>query len=286
MNFKPLKFEWQNVKDFDPLIIRHQMTQSSMTVINNCEFKDQDEFLTWIRRLGNTMEFAYTKTNYESVSTINNSKNSVLFPQAGRIWNNIPAGDWHLDVVFTDPSPEFAVLYCETTPEDLGSTWFCDGHLAFNNISPSLANILKQLSITHYRQPKSRYTQEGWEKEYFNSNLESFGLKELQNLKAWLITAMQRATKPLIQKDQIGRECIYISPSKAVKFDGMTEEESQPLIKFLADHLTIPEHIYQHQWKKNQMVLWSNIRFNHYGVYDYHGLDRVLWRTYLSYQTP
>ena len=143
MNFKPLKFEWQNVKDFDPLIIRHQMTQSSMTVINNCEFKDQDEFLTWIRRLGNTMEFAYTKTNYESVSTINNSKNSVLFPQAGRIWNNIPAGDWHLDVVFTDPSPEFAVLYCETTPEDLGSTWFCDGHLAFNNISPSLANILK-----------------------------------------------------------------------------------------------------------------------------------------------
>lgn len=287
MNFKPLIVEWDDANTIDPIILRQQLTSSAMLIVNNCKFTDKTEFLTWLGKLGPTQEFPYTKTHFEGVSTVNNSDsvNPVIFPQAGREWNNMPAGDWHLDVVFTDKSPEFTCLYGKVIPPNLGGTWFSDSHYALSKLSPKYIDFLRTLEVVHYRQPKSRYTQKGWEREYFKGDIESLGLKELQNLKSWLSTAFQNSTKPLIQVDSLGREYIYISPSKCVQFAGYTEEESQPIIDFLGRHLSTPEFVYQHQWQQDQLVIWSNGRFNHYGVFDYRGFDRILWRSYLGYLT-
>lgn len=284
MNFKPLELDWQDAKSIDPLFLREQLAEASVLIVNNCEFKTKEEFSSWLSRMGPLEDFAYTKTQYEQVSTINNSDgiNPVIFPQAGRTWNNMPTGDWHLDFIFKDPWPEYTCLYGQTIPNKLGNTWFADGHLALNSLSKVFADFLRTLQAIHYRQPKSRYTQKGWELEYFNNNLEGMGLRELQNVKAWFLTALQHSTKPVIQQDKFSREFICVSPSKCVHFEGMTEEESKPIIDFLEHHITLPEHIYQHQWKKDQLVIWTTARFNHYGVYDYHGYDRVLWRSYLK----
>ena len=231
MNLKPYELDWQDANNILSSDIREELTRAGVLIVNNCEFKDQEEFAAWLSQLGQLDEFAYTKTKFERVSTINNSDdvNPVIFPQAGRTWNNIPAGDWHLDFIFKDDQPEFTCLYGKTIPVGLGNTWLADGHLALQNLSTVFVNFLRTLNATHYRQPKSRYTQKGWELEYFNGDLESLGLKELQNVKAWLLTAFQHSTKPAIQQDKYGREFIAISPSKCVQFEGMTEEESQPI---------------------------------------------------------
>ncbi|RPI45625.1 MAG: TauD/TfdA family dioxygenase, partial [Betaproteobacteria bacterium] len=56
---------------------------------------------------------------------------------------------------------------------------------------------------------------------------------------------------------ETGRKAIYLG-EKVRRFDGMTEEESRPLIEFLNRHATRPEFVYRHQWQAHDIVLWDN----------------------------
>ena len=258
------------------------LAENTITVISDCGFADQSQFLEWCSSFAEPSKFAYTKTDFEAVSTINYSKNqTVIYPQAGTRWNGHPQGDWHQDVVFADPRPQFTVLYANLAVPQHGATWFADTHQAYCDLSAGYKKLLQNLEIIHYRQPNKRYTQRNWEQEYLDNNLEKLSIKDLNNLKVWFETAFQQTQRPVLAKDTAGNTCIYLSPSKAVQFADWTEEESRPLIDFLAVHMTRPEYIYQHQWQNGQAVIWSNNRYLHYGVYDYQGYDRELWRCHL-----
>ena len=240
-----------------------------LLVLDDCGFENKNDFLNYLESLGNVLSFAYTSTDKEAVSIIDN--HGKLMPQAGALWNEKPAGDWHIDTVFTEEYPEFGFLYAQEVPDtNVGSTWFADSRLAIKDLSSEFLACLRDLKIIHYRQPNKRYTQEAWEKHYKCPSANT------------LDTAFQRSTRPLIMKDHNGHEYIMLSPSKAVKFEGWTEEESRGIIEFLAKHITRPEYTKIHQWKKGQLLIWVNNVMNHYGVYDYHGSSRKLWRAYLK----
>ncbi len=241
---------------------------SGLIVLDDCEFKNTDDFYEFLNGFGTIMPFAYTSTNSEDVSVVNNQHN--IMPQAGCLWNEKPSGDWHIDTVFTTEYPEFGVLYSKVVPEGLGATWFADSRLAVKDLSTDYLKFLRTLKVIHYRQPNKRYTQASWEQQYSVPSKEK------------LDTAFQHATRPLIMSDYAGNEYIMLSPSKAVRFEGWTEDESRGIIEFLAKHITRPEYIKQHVWKNNQLVIWINNVMNHYGVYDYHGSTRELWRAYLK----
>ena len=237
-------------------------------VLDNCEFKNPKDFECWLTTIGKVQPFEYSSTASETVSVVNNLGKQM--PQAGRTWNSRPAGDWHIDSVFTEEYPEIGCLYAHSTPTNSGDTIFADSRLAIKDLSENFINVLRSLKVIHYRQPNKRYTQESWEKQYTNISTEK------------LSTAFQSSTRDLIMKDFFDQEFIMLSPSKAVKFEGWTEEESRGINEFLQTHVTLPEYTYRHRWKEKQVVFWLNNVMNHYGVYDYHGQSRELWRAYLK----
>ena len=65
-----------------------------------------------------------------------------------------------------------------------------------------------------------------------------------------------------------GRKALYIG-EKVKRFDGMTEEESRPLIDYLVRHATRPEFLYRHQWRKNDIVAWDNRCTMHQALGDF-----------------
>jgi taurine dioxygenase len=67
---------------------------------------------------------------------------------------------------------------------------------------------------------------------------------------------------------ETGRKALYIG-EKVKRFDGMTEEESRPLIEYLVRHATRPEFVYRQQWRKDDLLAWDNRCVMHQALGDF-----------------
>ena len=63
-----------------------------------------------------------------------------------------------------------------------------------------------------------------------------------------------------------------------VAFEGMTPEESKPMIDWLQAHATRPEFTCRVQWKPGTITIWDNRRTMHNAINDYHGMRRHMRR--------
>ena len=74
---------------------------------------------------------------------------------------------------------------------------------------------------------------------------------------------------PIVQiHPETGRKALYVG-SRIRNFVGMTEEESQPLIRYLNEHATRYEFIYRHRWTLHDLLIWDNRCALHYAVGDF-----------------
>ena len=56
---------------------------------------------------------------------------------------------------------------------------------------------------------------------------------------------------------ETGRKALYVDEFVR-NFEGMTDEESKPLLDFLLQHATRYEFIYRHRWTAGDLLLWDN----------------------------
>src|SRR5581483_8663099 len=85
---------------------------------------------------------------------------------------------------------------------------------------------------------------------------------------------------------ETGRKALYVNLGHTVRFDGMSEEESAPLLRFLFDHLTRPEFTCRFRWQPGSLALWDNRCVQHNPINDYHGYRRVMHRITLAGDRP
>lgn len=84
-----------------------------------------------------------------------------------------------------------------------------------------------------------------------------------------------------------GRKSLYVVRDDCTGIVGMSEAEGLALIEALADHITRPEFIYQHRWRKGDIVVWDNCTVQHRAVVDYElPQRRLMWRTTLKGDVP
>ena len=84
-----------------------------------------------------------------------------------------------------------------------------------------------------------------------------------------------------------GRKALYVNPHFTLSIEGMTGEESAPLLGHLYEVATRPEHVYRHRWSVGDVVMWDNRCAMHYGVYDYDDtMPRLMHRTTAAGEVP
>jgi taurine dioxygenase len=82
------------------------------------------------------------------------------------------------------------------------------------------------------------------------------------------------------------RKVLYVNGGHTVRFDGMTEEESAPLLGFLSAHQTRPEFTCRFCWNAGSLAFWDNRCAQHNPINDYHGFRRIMHRVTLAGGRP
>jgi taurine dioxygenase len=191
-------------------------------------------------------------------------------------WGDRNFGDnWHQDQTIREGPNIVAGLYSVDSPRMGGDTMFTSLYAAFETLSPRLQAICEDLVLIH--SATGLYGRDGYGGP---------GVKKAIDRAAFTLTDDQlrdhlakETRHPLIIRHPVtGRRILYISGPYAVRFDGMTEEESTPLISYLYNHAQRPEFTIRWRWEPGQVVVWDNWACMHFGVQDYFGQRREMYR--------
>jgi taurine dioxygenase len=75
-----------------------------------------------------------------------------------------------------------------------------------------------------------------------------------------------------------GRKSLYVNRAFTSHFEGMTIEESLPLLEILWTHGARPEFTCRYRWSPDTIGVWDNRATLHYAINDYHGHRRYMQR--------
>ncbi len=169
------------------------------------------------------------------------------FPAILRVTNMGKAGtlteNWHYDSAYFEEPPPIAILAAQSIPDVGGDTMWTNAYAAYDALSETMQGLLSGLRAA-----------------FTGSVVGDDG----QRRDVVTFHPVVR-THPLTKRRALGLGRIESVPY----FEGMSAEESRPLLQFLYAHCTRPEFVYRHRWGHGDVVMWDNRCTMHYAIHDY-----------------
>ena len=175
-------------------------------------------------------------------------------------------GAWHTDHTYDLEPAMGSILFAHQVPKKGGDTLFSSMYAAYETLSDGLKDTLKNLHGRH----SSRHV---FGTSRAERNDDTVG-RIINSDKA-----KQDAIHPVvITHPQTGRKALFVNPTFTLGFDGWSDEESKPLLKYLYSHATKPEFTCRFKWEEGSVAFWDNRSTWHLAVNDYHGERRLMHR--------
>jgi len=230
-------------------------------------FRDQDlspaRFLAFARRFGEVVEYPFVKglDDYpEIIPVLKLEHERVNF-----------GGVWHSDTAYLDVPPMASMLIAREIPPAGGDTLFANMYLAYETLSDGMRRLLDGLravntsakaDVTRTREDRMKDSAREGRREY-------------------------AASHPVVRvHPETGRKALYVNVAHTERFEGMTVEESAPLLDYLFRHQVRPEFTCRFRWRPGSIAFWDNRCTQHNPINDYHGHRRLLHRVTLAGDPP
>ena len=178
--------------------------------------------------------------------------------------------NWHSDMCYTARPPRGTMLYAHEIPDlfglPLGDTEFASAAAAWSALPETMQQFLDGRRATFDFQGRKR------------------ALTPTQAE----IERNPPVTHPVVRSHpRTGRKCLYVMRDDCTAIDGMEAEEAEALIAALADHIVKPAHIYRHQWRTGDLLMWDNCTVQHRAIQDYDlPQRRLMHRTTMGGSVP
>jgi len=227
-----------------------------------------DDIMTISRRFGepNFYPFVTGMEGYPYIFEI------VKEPQETRNFG----GGWHSDTTYLAQPPLATVLYALETPAKGGDTLYCNTAAAYDALSDTMKDMLGRLKGVNSAGLKHSGGRAAHHKVIGGMKIQ--GTDEADSYEA---------IHPIVRTcADTGRKSLYVSRAHTIRFEGMTEDESRPLIEWLQQHQIRPEFTCRLHWEPGTLTVWDNRCTQHSAINDYNGLRRRMQRITVGPQTP
>jgi taurine dioxygenase len=231
-------------------------------------FRDQDltpaQFLGFAQRLGQPMEYPFLKglPGFPHITPVVKLEHETV---------NF-GGVWHSDTTYLDLPPMGTMLLAREVPPAGGDTLFASQCLAYETLSAAMRALLDGLAAVN-SSAKADVTK---------SREDRLKTDRREDARTEYVSE-----HPVVRTHpETGRRALYVNAGHTVRFKGMTEAESAPLLEFLYRHQTAPELTCRFRWSAGSLAFWDNRAVQHYPINDYHGHRRVMHRVTLAGDRP
>jgi len=181
-------------------------------------------------------------------------------------------GVWHSDTTYLERPPMGSMLLAREVPPFGGDTLFANQYLAYETLSQEMQRLLAGLKgVSSSAKADVTRTRED----------------RLRDSPGGKASAVLTAEHPVVRTHpETGRKALYVNVAHTLRFAGMTEEESAPLLDFLFRHQIRPEFTCRFRWEVGSLAFWDNRAAQHNPINDYHGHRRVMHRITLAGDRP
>jgi alpha-ketoglutarate-dependent taurine dioxygenase len=193
---------------------------------------------------------------------------------------------WHTDSPFLPKPPAITILYAREVPPFGGDTTWANAALAYVNLSDTYRRLIEGLKVHFSMRDVLASAQAAV--EVSDSPIGRLAAtRAAQALPEDLVRKIKGNAHPLVRTHPVtGEKALYIDAAYAVAIEGMSAEESAPILKYLADYLTQPAFSCRLRWEANMLALWDNRLCVHQAYNDYQGYRRELYRTTVAGEVP
>ena len=219
----------------------------------------QTQHIAFARRFGNLEVHPFLGANADHPELVRFEKG----PEIGGYENG-----WHSDVTWREVPSMGAVLHAIETPASGGDTLFCDMYAAYESLDADTKAFLDGRDAIH-----------------------DYSLAFGYNLPADEQAAMREKYPPVRHPvvrthPETGRKLLYVNPYFVRQIDGMTQDESDVLMKRLVAVAGTVEFQCRFQWADDSVAFWDNRAVQHYASSDYWPSRRVMERASIIGDRP
>jgi taurine dioxygenase len=245
-------------RSFDEKAIRKTFLEHQVIFFRGQNL-DPAQFMAFARSMGKPVEYPFVKGIEGFPEVIEVKKLEHERHNFG--------GIWHSDTAYLQEPPMGSMLLAREIPAYGGDTEFASQYLAYESLSDGMKRLLGGLvGVNSSAKADVTRTREDMVKEY---------------------SKQYEAEHPVVRTHpETGRKALYVNVGHTVRFRGMTEQESAPLLEFLFRHQVKLEFTCRWQWKVGDLAWWDNRCTQHNPVNDYHGHRRVMHRITLAGDKP
>lgn len=214
---------------------------------------DNDSYLAFARRWGKIALYPYMKgleSHPEILEIVKTETDTYAF---GNVW--------HSDGSFSAIPPKATMLYAMELPPAGGDTAFANMYQAYETLSDGMKQLLSTLKVYNVGdKPLDKFS----------------GVSQMSRQDPG--DTQVRSVHPAVRTHpDTGRKGLFVG-GHTINFDGMTREESEPLITYLRNHAVRPEFTCRLRWEIGSLTIWDNRCTQHYAIDDYAGYRRRMRR--------
>lgn len=152
---------------------------------------------------------------------------------------------WHTDSCYKSKPDTGSILYALEVPEDGGKTAWANLQLAYE--------ALPDATKTKLEGKRGEYA-------YNIFNVDITKDNDIKDIR----TITPDVKHPMVLKQPVSeRKGLYFDPLQTYGIEDMDVSESRPLLDELTAHITQPNFIFEHRWRRGDIVLWDNCRVLH-----------------------
>ncbi len=152
---------------------------------------------------------------------------------------------WHTDSCYKPKPDTGSLLYALEVPEDGGKTAWANLQLAYDALPDAIKAKLEG--------KRGAYA-------YNIFDVDITGDDDVKDIRA----KTPDVTHPMVLTQPVsGRKGLYLDPLQTYGIEGMAPAESREMLDELTAHVTRPEFVFEHKWRRGDIMLWDNCRVLH-----------------------